>query len=104
MSRYRKWIVIAYDIRDASRLRRLHRYLRSEALPLHYSLFLTQVSVKQMQEVLSQINQIINLKLDDVRVYEVPQRGGLESVGVSLELEEMSLYLDGIKWHDCKYK
>jgi CRISPR-associated protein Cas2 len=66
--------LIAYDIADPKRLHRVHRYLKSVALDLQYSVFAGMLSERQLLRVLEELQQRIHPREDDVRAYPLPQR------------------------------
>ena len=65
------WYLIAYDIRDPRRLRRLHRALRAEALAVQRSLFLVAGSVPAVERLLDRLETLIDPRVDDLRAYPV---------------------------------
>ncbi|QDT36034.1 CRISPR-associated endonuclease Cas2 [Stratiformator vulcanicus] len=58
--------VIAYDICDAKRLRRVHRQMKGFGDPLQYSIFRCELTPLELQDLKSRLWNI--LKLDDDRV------------------------------------
>lgn len=76
----RTWL-IAYDIADPKRLARVHRYLKSKAVPVQYSVFVTRANVVQIGTIRSALADLIDPKADDVRIYQVPERPELVSLG-----------------------
>lgn len=67
--------IIAYDIRDRSRLQKIHRILLSHAFPIAYSVFMYEGCEHGLRVCLNEITQVIDKKQDDVRSYPLPQRG-----------------------------
>jgi len=65
------WL-IAYDIADKRRLSRLHRFIKSRAVPVQYSVFYFEGSSAQVGRFLGEIETYINVKQDDVRAYPLP--------------------------------
>lgn len=65
------WYVIAYDIRDARRLRRLQRFLRSCGHVLQESVFAWEGTQRELQVLKSEIARLIRASEDDVRGYPV---------------------------------
>jgi CRISPR-associated protein Cas2 len=80
ISATRTWL-ISYDIADPKRLVRVHRYLKSRAIPVQYSVFVTRASVGQIGDIRSALASLIDPKLDDVRIYQVPEKPQLVSLG-----------------------
>jgi CRISPR-associated protein Cas2 len=66
--------LIAYDIADPKRLVRVHRYLKTVAVDVQYSVFAGLLSPRRMERVLREIDGRIHPREDDVRVYPLPQR------------------------------
>lgn len=74
------WIV-AYDIREPRRLSRLHRHLKKVAIPLQYSVFLAHETRTGIEALVKEIEDIIETREDDVRIYRIPKRTELIFVG-----------------------
>jgi CRISPR-associated protein Cas2 len=73
MNELRTWL-IAYDIRDPERLRRVHRYLVKRAVPVQYSVFVTRATTHRIGTIKSGLADLIDRMCDDVRIYHVPER------------------------------
>lgn len=72
MKRDRKqWYLVAYDIRQDKRLRRLHYYLKKEAVALQKSVFLLHADKARLRETTSQIKSRVSDSEDDVRIYPI---------------------------------
>ena len=65
------WL-ICYDIASKSRLRKVHNFLRQEALALQRSVFFSECSRAEITELKYQLRGMINEKYDDVRIF--PQK------------------------------
>ena len=76
----KSWL-IAYDVADPRRLARLHRYLKSKAVPVQYSVFVTRASAVQIGAIRSALADLIDPKTDDVRIYQVPDSPELVVLG-----------------------
>ena len=88
------WL-IAYDIRDPRRLARVHRLLRSVAFPLQYSVFLGWIKRPELEELVTRLKILIELKQDDVRLYHLPARIHVHVLGKKWLPEGVSLYQHG---------
>ncbi len=66
--------LIAYDIADPKRLYRVHRYLKTVAMDLQYSVFAGMLSERQLLRVLEDLEERIHPGEDDVRAYPLPER------------------------------
>lgn len=93
----KKSILIAYDISDPRRLGRLHRYLKKEAIPLQYSIFVTRTTRRKIREMIRTIRLIIHEKKDDVRIYELPSDFQVDLLGRSQLSEGVILKLGGLE-------
>jgi len=77
----RKPAVIAYDIREPRRLRRVHYYLRKQALVLQKSVFAIEIDPRHLEEVLGQVRDLADARKDDIRLYAIPGPAALWSAG-----------------------
>lgn len=73
--------VIAYDIRCPRRLRRVHGYLKTEAIWLQYSVFATTADAQRLGTIRAALDELIDEKVDDVRIYRVPKSPSLVTIG-----------------------
>lgn len=76
----RNWL-IAYDIADVRRLRRVHRFLTSQAVPVQYSVFATRAAPMKTGLIRAALAEIIDERDDDVRIYPVPEPADLTVFG-----------------------
>ena len=67
----KQWHILAYDVREEKRLRKLHYFLRKRALPLQRSVFLLHCSAADLAEILNGVRERTHLREDDVRLYPV---------------------------------
>jgi CRISPR-associated protein Cas2 len=67
--------IVAYDITDPKRLTRLHRYLRTIAIAIQYSIFYLKCDERQLERLLKPADDIIDSRVDDFRCYPLPERG-----------------------------
>jgi CRISPR-associated protein Cas2 len=72
LNQIRNWL-IAYDIANPRRLRRVHRALCEHAVPVQYSVFATRCSPARIGAVRAALAALINKREDDVRFYPVPE-------------------------------
>lgn len=73
--------IIAYDIADPRRLGRIHRYLKKIAIPIQYSVFLIECSSAELQQVKEQLEEMIDPKKDDIRIYTLPENPDIKTLG-----------------------
>ena len=67
--------IIAYDIANPKRLGRVHRFLKKQAVPLQYSVFLFTGTEQQLAHCLAELATLMNEHHDDIRAYPLPRRG-----------------------------
>ncbi len=67
------WLV-AYDIREPRRLRRVHRCLRKLGLPAQYSAFTVEADDAAIADHLARLERLIDTRVDDLRAYHLPAR------------------------------
>lgn len=67
----RSWHLIQYDIRDARRLRRVYRYLKSQAFPVQASVFVWFGNANELAVMQQQLRERINEREDDLRGYRL---------------------------------
>ncbi len=73
--------LIAYDIADPTRLARVHRYLKTVATDVQYSVFAAVVSPRELERILAELAERIDARQDDVRAYPVPRRSHAVALG-----------------------
>lgn len=88
----RRWL-IAYDLRDDRRIARVHRLLNKVAVPVQYSVFAARGSQAAMRQLARQIETLIDADVDDVRMYPIPERPLLHTIGRAM-LPDDALLLD----------
>jgi CRISPR-associated protein Cas2 len=86
--------LIAYDIADAKRLARVHRYMKRVAVPLQYSVFVTRLTERQLDKVMAALARLINPRQDDVRAYPVPASPEWRWLGAPALPEDVHLLID----------
>lgn len=89
----RTWL-IAYDITCPRRLGRVHRYLKTIAVPVQYSVFAAEETTQGIQRIRDALAQEINPKTDDVRIYPLPNNLELHHYGRRALPEGLQLLAD----------
>ena len=74
------WI-IAYDIRCPKRLNRVHKFLVGEAIWVQYSIFVTNTTAQKIGCLRSELLELIDDDADDIRIYRVPDRPMIVTLG-----------------------
>ena len=65
--------LVAYDIRDPARLRRVHARTAADGLRQHCSLYTADLTVRAHARLLADLGGLIDPAVDDVRLYPVPE-------------------------------
>ena len=92
--------IIAYDITDPKRLARLHCMLRKLALPLQYSVFYMRMSDRQREKLAALLENKIDARLDDVRIYPLPDHFTACFLGRKPIMEGLQLNWEQGRWFD----
>ena len=90
LSAVHSWL-ITYDIADRKRLGRLHRFVKKNAAPVQYSVYATQKSIAGIGRLASEIREYIKPQEDDVRIYQIPDRPLIMTLGKSALPEHVLL-------------
>ena len=69
------WYLIAYDISEPRRLRRLHRHLRTQGIAMQQSVFLVRRDTRDIDTLMDELDQYIDARHDDLRAYPVTAPG-----------------------------
>jgi CRISPR-associated protein Cas2 len=64
--------IVAYDVRDDRRLRRIYSYLRQKAVHVQYSVFVAHLARGGVERLLDELRNLIDEREDDVRIYPLP--------------------------------
>lgn len=78
-----RWIV-TYDIADPRRGVRVHRYMKSQGVPLQYSVFIVEASAARMRQVMLALEDLIDPGSDDVRAYRWADHAESHQLGADL--------------------
>lgn len=82
--------IVAYDISEPTRLRKVHKVCCAFGFPIQYSLFGCQLTEKQLASLKAKLSQVIREKEEQViflKVKKVPDKSdsnkipGVESIG-----------------------
>ncbi len=74
------WLV-AYDIANPARLRKVHRIVRRVGVPVQYSAFSVQLSDAGVDELIQELRCVVHPTQDDVRAYHIPKHCRVWTVG-----------------------
>ena len=67
--------IVAYDISDKKRLRKVAKFLEKKGVRIEYSVFFLKADKNEMVEIAMEISEIIDSETDDVRIYEIEDYG-----------------------------
>ena len=67
--------IIAYDITDEKRLKKIAKLLEKIGVRIEYSLFFVKANKDEIIEIALKISEIIDREIDDVRIYEIEDYG-----------------------------
>ncbi len=67
----KNWYLLAYDIRETKRLRKVHYFLKKQATALQNSVFLLHVDRKTLEDILVGVKKRTKGTVDDVRLYPI---------------------------------
>ncbi len=90
-SHTQRWL-IAHDIADPKRLKKVWRFMQKECFRLQYSVYLFSGSREQLDQVLDKLNQIVNNKEDDVRIYAITENTRIWGLGIQFNDGGNTLY------------
>lgn len=76
------WRLLAYDVRDPGRLRRLHYRLQRDATYLQESVALLKLDDVQLDEFLQRISPLL-AEVDDLRIYHLACLGDIWLFGAN---------------------
>ncbi len=79
-SELRNWL-LAYDIADPRRLRRVHACVKKYAIPVQLSVFVLRCNERTLENILAELEEHIDIKEDDVRAYHVPHHCEIFGLG-----------------------
>jgi CRISPR-associated protein Cas2 len=85
----RRRYLVAYDVADARRLRKVFRAMHGFGNPVQYSVFLCDLSTVERQLLREKLTGLLNLREDRVLVIDLGEAGSrtaatLEVLGVAL--------------------
>jgi CRISPR-associated protein Cas2 len=85
--------VVAYDIRDPRRLRRVHQVAKDHGYPLQYSVFICDLTATELLSLKQALTREAHLSEDSIAIFDLgrPDGRGVESVeflGVRRPIED----------------
>ncbi len=67
----RRRYLVAYDIRDETRLRRVHKAIKGFGYPLQYSVFICDLDSMEKCVMTWKVGEIINQRVDSVAILDL---------------------------------
>ncbi len=86
--------LLCYDISDTKRLGRIYRFVIKVAIPLQYSVFQLLVSNDELELIVGKLEEMIDKKEDDIRIYPLHTRNRTYLIGNSFFPEGVILLDD----------
>lgn len=83
MSRSTAWYLLCYDIRDEERLVQVHKIMCRWGQPLQYSVFRAQLTRWQCKQMMEELRDAVDERVDDVRLYRIDTHAELRRFGYS---------------------
>jgi len=74
--------IIAYDISDKKRLRKVHQLVEEYAVKVQRSVFSAPFTAVLLKELVQRLKNIINIKQDDIRIYPLSVKHSAEIYGI----------------------
>ena len=80
MARGRRRYLVAYDIRDDARLRRVHKTVKAYGWPMQYSVFICDLDPLELLALRMEIGPIIHHGVDSVALIDLgdPEERGVQ--------------------------
>lgn len=76
--------LIGYDVRNRSRLQKIHRKMMGYAVPVQYSIFLFTGTDAELKKCIATVKPTLDLKVDDLRCYQLPTHGFRGRLGTAV--------------------
>lgn len=73
--------IVAYDISDPKRLIKVNKLLKNYGLSLQYSVFLVPLNRALLEQLMSELSELIDQKDDDIRIYPLPKNAAMILLG-----------------------
>ena len=77
------YVLIIYDIVSTKRRNKLVKFLQGYGVRVQKSAFEAIVQKRQYREILQKIGTYLDGKEDSIRIYRIPEEGGVKSFGIA---------------------
>lgn len=84
MSRHRHPVLICYDVADPKRLRRVFREVRDVALPVQKSVFVAQLSEREIAMLMERLAECLDAGEDRLQVFALRELEPPQSLGKAM--------------------
>ena len=78
----KNWYLLSYDISHEKRLKKFHYRIKKQALALQKSVFLIEADAKEVEQLLTLVQQYTHTLEDDVRLYPIKHPRAIWSAGI----------------------
>jgi len=75
------YYVVAYDITEPKCLIKINKILKSYGISMQYSVFLVPLNKKLCIQLMSELDEFLNKKNDDIRIYPLPAKPDMILLG-----------------------
>jgi len=66
-----KTFLIAYDVADSKRLRKVFRIVSDYAIPVQFSVFEASLSTREFQALMEELSAVVDAQFDSIRCYKL---------------------------------
>lgn len=87
--------LVAYDVSSPKRLQRINRLLKGWGVPVQYSVFLCPLTARSKALLIDEIENIMDMKYDDVRIYPLPKKPWHHQTGAGSGGSQLFGMVDG---------
>ena len=71
MARGRNRYLVAYDIREPKRLRRVHKTMQAYGWAMQYSVFICDMDYMELMDLQTDLGSIINHRMDSIAIIDL---------------------------------
>ena len=75
--------LICYDIRHPKRLNKVHKIVSQKAISVQLSVYTANLNEIELNEIIEALNNVINVKEDDIRIYPIRAIKSEHFIGVN---------------------
>ncbi len=77
----KKWYMLAYDVREPKRLRKMHYFMKKHGVAMQKSVFILKIDKSGLYKLVSGVKELVNNQEDDVRIYPVISPSSIWTAG-----------------------